>query len=96
MILILSSTVPKAEDKLCFIMFTVFFGDFLPIACFQNELFAHTSAVTSRPSLSLLVRKFTHPATQPQNNYHILHELFQNILQIEFGHLTVFPLPLFS
>lgn len=36
MTLILSSTVPKAEKELCFIMFTVFFHDFLPIACFRN------------------------------------------------------------
>lgn len=36
MTLILSFTIPKAEKELCFIMFTVFFHDFLPIACFRN------------------------------------------------------------
>lgn len=36
MVLILSSIIPKAEKELCFLMFTVFFCNFLPIACFQN------------------------------------------------------------
>lgn len=69
----------------------------LALYCLLQPSFLYTPLLcSSRWSLSLLARESTHPAAQPQNNCHILYELFHDIPQVVMDHLTFFSRPLFS